>query len=188
MSTTGTTPPFLLWPQALARELREAREQLKVSASREAELAAALGRAKSANEGLAAQNKALYGTLDETLVAAEHVRAWAGVGANTGALGPTAPSWRVSSQSDDTHHPPCTGRQRTAAAAGRAHGAAGVWKAAHCAARRYVFVHATCRGRRILSTTSMIPACYFRRHTRRYSLTIRSCRRSLDCGRGRCLR
>jgi hypothetical protein len=63
------------WPQALARELREAREQLKASASREAELAAALGRAKSANDGLAAQCKALYGTLDETLAAAEHVRA-----------------------------------------------------------------------------------------------------------------
>ncbi|KAG2446866.1 hypothetical protein HYH02_008023 [Chlamydomonas schloesseri] len=59
-------------PEALARELREAREQLKASASREAELAAALGRVKSANDGLAAQNKALYGTLDETLAAAEH--------------------------------------------------------------------------------------------------------------------
>ncbi|KAG2427583.1 hypothetical protein HXX76_012237 [Chlamydomonas incerta] len=59
-------------PEALARELREAREQLKASAGREAELTAALGRAKSANEGLAAQNKALYGTLDETLAAAEH--------------------------------------------------------------------------------------------------------------------
>eukprot|EP00198_Chlamydomonas_reinhardtii_P010175 XP_001699512.1 predicted protein [Chlamydomonas reinhardtii] len=59
-------------PEALARELRDAREKLKESMGQGAELAAALGRAKSANEGLAAQNKALYGTLDETLAAAEH--------------------------------------------------------------------------------------------------------------------
>lgn len=66
--------------QALARELRDAREKLKESMGQGAELAAALGRAKSANEGLAAQNKALYGTLDETLAAAEHVGGQNGVG------------------------------------------------------------------------------------------------------------
>ncbi len=38
-----------------------------------ASLEGQLARARGANEALASQNRALYGTLDETLAAAEHV-------------------------------------------------------------------------------------------------------------------
>ncbi|GLI70565.1 hypothetical protein VaNZ11_015488, partial [Volvox africanus] len=55
--------------QQLQEQVRQLQDRLK---ARETELEEQVTRARGANEGLAKQNRALYGTLEETLSAAEH--------------------------------------------------------------------------------------------------------------------